>query len=101
MQNIKNLAIHDTPDGATLAVKVVPGSSRDKIIGVLGEELKVATRAAPERGKANQAVANILAKALHANARCIEIQSGLTSPRKTFIFHDFRAEDLRARLNDL
>ncbi len=39
-----------------LSLKVVPGSSRDEIVGWLGDSLKVKVKAPPEKGRANEAV---------------------------------------------
>ncbi|MBV8062463.1 MAG: DUF167 domain-containing protein, partial [Nevskia sp.] len=49
---------------AVLELKVSPKASRNAITGFLGEALKVAVTAAPERGKANEAAEELLAKAL-------------------------------------
>ncbi len=95
------LYIRDVPGGAILAVKVVPGSSRDRIVGVLGDSLKIATSAAPEKGKANAAVANILAEALGIDARRVELVSGQTNPRKEFRIAGMTAEALRRQLGEL
>ncbi|MGB9626422.1 MAG: DUF167 domain-containing protein, partial [Phycisphaerae bacterium] len=57
---MSTLAYRDTPGGVEVAVKVVPGSSRDRIMGVLGDALKIAVAAPPEKGKANQAVIEVL-----------------------------------------
>jgi len=67
-----------------LAVKVVPGSSRDQIVGRLGDALKIKVTAPPEKGKANTAVVTLLAKALGIGADQIEIVSGHSSPSKVF-----------------
>ncbi|KKK79180.1 hypothetical protein LCGC14_2836110, partial [marine sediment metagenome] len=40
-----------------IAVKAVPGASRDRVVGVLGDCLKVATSQPAEKGKANKAIA--------------------------------------------
>jgi len=65
-----------------LAIKVVPGSSREGIAAWLGETLKVRVRAPAERGKANAAVEKILAKSLGVPIDCVRVVAGMTSPRK-------------------
>jgi len=65
-----------------LAVKVVPGASRDRIVGVLGDSLKIAISAPPERGQANRAVIALIAGKLQIAGNQIEIVKGQTSPRK-------------------
>jgi len=98
MKNVAGLSIRETPDGAVLAVKVVPGSSRDRIAGVLGETLKVATSAAPEKGKANAAVARLLAKALSLDRRDVRLCAGRKHPRKEFLLSGLSADEARRRL---
>ncbi len=73
-----------TPEGdLLLRIKVVPGSSRDAIAGMLGDRLKVKVAAAPEAGKANAAVCELIADALGIKARDVTIESGHTAPEKT------------------
>jgi uncharacterized protein (TIGR00251 family) len=67
---------------ARLAVKVVPGSSRDQIVGWLGNALKIKVAAPPDKGRANEAVVELLAKKLGISANDIQIQSGHASPSK-------------------
>ena len=45
--------VEPAADGCLIRLKVVPGSSRDAIAGILGGRLKVKVAAAPEDGKAN------------------------------------------------
>jgi uncharacterized protein (TIGR00251 family) len=66
-----------------LRLKVVPKASADRIVGWIGDRLKVQVRAAPERGKANAAVLGLLAKALGLGRASIRITAGETSAQKT------------------
>ncbi|MDX2114864.1 MAG: DUF167 family protein [Planctomycetota bacterium] len=70
--------------GLHILVKAVPGASRDEIAGVLGERLKVRVSAAPEGGKANRAIAELLAAALGLKPRDVELVAGPASAEKTF-----------------
>ena len=65
-----------------LKVKVVPGSSRDAIVGWLGEALKVKVAAPPEKGRANEAVIALLADKLGLDPAQIRLISGHTSAAK-------------------
>jgi len=67
---------------ARLNVKVVPGSSRNQIVGWLGDALKIKVMAPPEKGKANEAVVELLATKLGINADDIVVESGHSSPSK-------------------
>ena len=66
-----------------LQVKVVPGASRDGVVGWLGDAVKVRVRAPAERGKANAAVETVLAAALGVAKDDARIVAGFGSPRKT------------------
>lgn len=65
-----------------LAIKVVPGASRECIVGWLGEALKVCVKAPAEKGKANSAVEKIIASTLGIPVENIKIIKGSASPRK-------------------
>lgn len=65
-----------------LRLKVVPGAARAGIVGWLGPSLKVRVTAAPEKGKANAAVAELLAAELQLPASAVRIVSGQGSPKK-------------------
>jgi len=73
----------DGAGGVLVAVKAVPGSSRDEVVGVLGDRLKVRVSAPPEGGKANKAICAAIAEALGVKARDVEVVAGHTSPEKT------------------
>ena len=98
MKDIDKLDIRDVRGGCVITVKVVPGSSRDKIVGVLGDALKVTTSAPPEKGKANAAVATALARAVGAPKRDVSLASGPSNPRKDFRIAGRTAAELRRNL---
>ena len=57
LKDIKNIDVRDVGGGTVIPVKVVPGSSRDRIAGVLGDCLKITTSQPAEKGKANKGIA--------------------------------------------
>ena len=101
MDNVNKLAIRGASGGAIIAVKVVPGASRDRIAGVLGDCLKITTSSPAEGGKANAAVARILAEALGLDRRAVQLVSGPASPRKEFRLAGVTAANVVCRLERL
>ncbi|HAU36946.1 MAG TPA: hypothetical protein DCX07_04440 [Phycisphaerales bacterium] len=86
--------------GVVVAVKAVPGASRDRVVGVLGDCLKIATSTAAEKGKANRALAAALADVLGVSPKSVELVSGPTSPRKEFLVTGLSADEARRRLTE-
>jgi uncharacterized protein YggU (UPF0235/DUF167 family) len=84
---------------ARLRIKVVPGSSREGIAGWLGDALKVRVSAAPERGRANAAVEQIVARALGVAPQCARIVAGHASARKTLEVSGLSEVEIRQRLS--
>jgi uncharacterized protein (TIGR00251 family) len=78
-----------------LAVKVVPGATRERIVGWLGDALKVTVAAPPERGYANRAVAELLERTLGVAVRLV---AGERSPRKVFEVADLDEAAVRQRI---
>ncbi len=101
MRNVDRLNIREVRGGAVICVKVVPGSSRDKVIGVLGESLKIATSAAAEKGKANAAVARTLANALKITTASLELIAGHSKPYKEFLVVSLSPDQVRRKLQEL
>lgn len=80
------------------SLKVVPGASRDRIVGALGNALKVAVSAPPEGGAANKAVTALLAAGLGVPAADVQIVRGHSQPRKEVAVTGITAEALAAKL---
>jgi hypothetical protein len=71
-------------DGAVLVpLKVVPGASRSRVVGVLGDRVKVAVASPPEQGAANDEVCRVLAALLGVKPSAVRVTAGHGSPRKT------------------
>ena len=83
---------------ATLNVKVVPGSSRDRVVGRYGDGIKVQVSAPPEGGKANLAVVTVIAAALGVKPQQVRIAKGHTQPRKVVEVSGMELTDVLARL---
>jgi len=96
--NFDALTIVATAQGVEFTVKVVPGASRTRVVGVLGDALKVAVAAPPEAGKANAAVVALLAGVLGAKKGDVTIIRGHTQPLKRIAVADVTPEQARARL---
>jgi uncharacterized protein len=84
--------------GVRMALKVVPGASRDRVVGVLGDALKIAVSKPPADGAANKAVIQLLAAHLRLPIASITITRGHASPRKEVLITGLTAEQLAARL---
>ena len=76
------LAITEHAGALQFAVKAVPGASRDRIVGLYGDALKVRVNAPPVDGAANEAVVEVLAEALGVPRRLIRIVTGESSRSK-------------------
>ncbi len=75
-------AVQESADGVVFTAKVVPGSSRTVVAGLLGDMIKIRVAAAPEKGKANECLIAYLAEQLGVKKNAIEILSGHTNPVK-------------------
>lgn len=83
-----------------LKVKVIPKASRNEIVGFEDNVLKVKLTAAPEKGKANQALIDLLSKKLKIPKSKITIIRGATSSLKTLEIDGVDAEDIFRNSNN-
>ena len=78
--------------GVIVRVKVVPGGSRDAIIGVLGNAMKIKVSSPAEGGKANKAVCQLIAKSLGVSEQMVSVKSGTTQPNKRILIEGVSVE---------
>lgn len=79
-------------------MKVVPRASRSGIAGSVGDRLKVRVAAPPEKGRANDEVVDVVAKALGVPRRSVRIVAGAGSPLKDVEVDGISTEDAQARI---
>jgi uncharacterized protein len=94
MSESGGLDAQESGGAVTLFVKVVPGSSRTIISGILDGMLKVKVAAAPEKGKANKCLSEFLAKQLGIKKNAVIILSGQTSAVKQIRINGVSLNDL-------
>ena len=91
-------AITPAAGGVHVQVKAVPGASRSRIVGWLGDHLKIAVAAPPEGGKANKAICQVLAEALGIRHQDVQVTAGASNPRKRILVTGMSVEQVRQRL---
>lgn len=92
------LRLEQDPRGVILPVRAHAGARRNGILGVREGALRVAVTAAPEKGKANRAIIDLLSKALGVPKSAIELSAGESSPQKRFIVRGNDLDQIRQAL---
>jgi len=92
------IALERHAEGTVLPVKAHAGARRNAIRGETGGALQVSVTQAPEKGKANKAIAALLAEALGVRKSQIELIAGETSAQKRFLVRDVTPAELRKRI---
>jgi uncharacterized protein YggU (UPF0235/DUF167 family) len=84
---------------ARLSVRVQPGSRHERLIGRMADgTLRIAVTAAPEGGRANDAVTKLLAATLGVDARTVTITRGRSSRSKVIDVPDVDESELNRRI---
>lgn len=95
------IGLTEHPEGCVLAVRAQPGARRNGIVGEHAGMLKVAVTAPPDKGRANDAIINVLADQFGLKASQIEFVSGLKSKEKKFLLRNLTMQEARSRLRSL
>jgi uncharacterized protein (TIGR00251 family) len=89
------LDLEQIASGIILPVRAHAGARRNAVLGIRAGALRIAVTAAPEKGKANQAIIALLSKTLGVSKSMIEIVSGDTSAQKRLLVRNIEMERLR------
>ncbi|MGQ9576093.1 MAG: DUF167 domain-containing protein [Thermoguttaceae bacterium] len=94
-------ALQAHPEGTILLVHARAGARRSQLRACQDGTLGVWVTQAPEKGKANNAIVEILAAKLSLRKSQLELLSGQTSPRKRFLVRGLRPDELLGRVRSL
>ena len=89
------ITITDHAAGCVLSVRAQPGARRNAIIGEQAGALKVAVTAPPDKGRANDAIVEVLSEAFGLKRSQVKLISGATNRQKKFLIQGVGAERLR------
>ena len=92
------LTLTDDPRGTTLLVRAHPHARRAGVLGVHAGALRVGVSVAPDQGKANAAVVDLLAEALNCRPAAVVLVAGPSSRAKRFLILGLDPTAVRARL---
>jgi len=97
------LEINEAPDGLIFTIFVQPRASKNEVVGLYGDAVKIRLTAPPVEGKANKMCAAYLAKSLGVPKSAVEIVSGQTGRNKQVKVACLPAEqdELRRRILEL
>lgn len=99
MTRMASVTIEQTDGAVVFTARIVPGSSRTSPAGVLDGMVKIKISVPPEKGKANQALIEFLAKKIGVKKKDISIIAGLTSKVKRIKIEGVGPEVLRKKLS--
>ncbi|MFN0021182.1 MAG: DUF167 domain-containing protein [Pirellulaceae bacterium] len=92
------IELSDHAEGVILPVRALAGASKNGIRGEQNGMLKVGVTQIAEKGKANKALAETIAKGLGLKKSQVELLSGETQPQKKFLIRDLSRDELQQRI---
>lgn len=82
------------PEGVVVSVKGMPGSRKAGLRGVQAGAMRIGVTQVAEKGKANEAILEVLASALGIRANRLTLVSGQTSREKQVLVQGWTREEL-------
>lgn len=92
--------LQEVAEGVIVSLRVQPRSSRNQIIGLHGDLLKVKLTSPPVEGAANRCCCEFFAKLLHLAKGQVELFSGDKSRQKKILLHDVSLGQVVTLLKD-
>jgi len=85
-------------DGVIISVRIVPRASKNELVGLMGNALKLRVCAPPVDGKANEAVVEFLSELLSVPRSRIGIRTGAKGRQKHVQVVGVTMEEVKKRL---
>lgn len=85
----------ESSEGIYLFVKIIPNASKNVIVGMENDRLKIRLVAVPEKGLANDELIKFLSSLLEIPKRQIWITTGKTSRLKTLLIQGISLEKIQ------
>lgn len=92
------LRLEPHAEGVILLVKAHPSAKQNALRGAHDGHLRVAVTAPPEKGKANQAILELLAEKLSLKRAQLELLSGETANKKRILLRGVTEEAVREKV---
>lgn len=93
--------LRQTDAGVEIFLYIQPRASRNKVVGLQGEELKVALTAPPVDGAANNACRAFIAKFFKLPKTKVSFVSGETSRHKRLLLEEAELATIMQQLDNL
>lgn len=93
-----SLQLEPHPGGIILPVRAHAGARRNALKGIHAGALQVMVTQAPEKGKANRAIIELLADKLDLRKNQLELLAGETSSQKKFLVREITTVELERRV---
>jgi uncharacterized protein (TIGR00251 family) len=91
--------VRDVSDGCTLSVRVHPGAKSDTVTGLHAGAVKIALKAPPVDGRANEALIAFVAERLQLPRSRVALVAGASSRSKTLRITGKSAAEVGAALS--
>jgi uncharacterized protein YggU (UPF0235/DUF167 family) len=95
------IALEAHAEGTILPVRAHAAARRNQVGGEHNGALQVSVTQVPEKGKANQAIVALLAKALALRKSQFELLAGETARDKRFLVRGIAAAELATRIEQV
>ena len=87
-------------DGIVIPVRAKPAARHNGVDGIHNGAVRVSVTAAPEKGKANRAIGELLAKLLGVSKSQVVLIAGETSSHKRFLVTGRELDEVRLALQE-